>query len=91
MLQKSQSEEFLYMRVTGIYEFEVCGEQQKGRDYITVSKNGMVRDGELTPLDSLIHEYDLFTRLRKNHFFRYYLAIKYITRWHKGSRMIHFL
>lgn len=43
------------MKVTGIYEFEVCGEQEKGRDYITVSRNGMVREGELTPLDSLIH------------------------------------
>ena len=27
MLQKSQSEEFLYMKVIGIYEFEVCNEQ----------------------------------------------------------------
>jgi hypothetical protein len=91
MLQKSQSEEFLYMRVTGIYEFEACSEQEKGRDYITVSKNGMVREGELTPLDKLIHEYDLFTRLRKNHFFRYYLAIKYMARWNRGSRVIRLL
>jgi hypothetical protein len=55
MLQKSQSEEFLYMKVIGIYEFEVCNEQEKGSHYITVSKNGMVRDGELTPLDKLIY------------------------------------
>lgn len=38
------------MKITGIYEFEVCNEQDKGSSYITVSKNGMVRDGELTTL-----------------------------------------
>jgi hypothetical protein len=91
MLQKSQSEEFLYMRVTGIYEFEVCSEQEKGSSYITVSRNGMVRDGELTPLDNLIHEYELYSKLKKNHFFKYYLLIKFMNRWHRGSRMIKFV
>lgn len=79
------------MRVTGVYEFEVCGEQDKGNSYITVSRNGMVREGELTPLEDLIREYELFSRLRKNPFFRYYLAIKFLARWRRGSRMIKFV
>lgn len=33
------------MKVKGIYEYEVCTEQEKGSNYITLSKNGMVTDG----------------------------------------------
>jgi hypothetical protein len=57
MLQKAKSDEFMYMKVKGIYEYEVCNENEKGNQYITVSKNGMVSEGELIPLDKLIHEY----------------------------------
>ena len=55
MLQKAKSDEFMYMKIKGIYEYEVCSENEKGSHYITVSKNGMVTEGELIPLEKLIH------------------------------------
>ena len=45
LLQKNSSDEFLYMKVVGMYEYEACEETQKGKNYVTVSKNGMVLNG----------------------------------------------
>lgn len=45
----------------------------------------------MTPLDKLIYEYEIFNKLKKNHFFKYYLAIKFMNKWHKGSKMIKFV
>ena len=45
------------MKVKGVYEYEVCDEHSKGTHYITVSKNGMVMDGTLVPLETLVHEF----------------------------------
>ncbi len=33
------------MKIRGIYEFEVCDENDKGKNLVTVSRNGMVIDG----------------------------------------------
>lgn len=51
----------------------------------------MIRDGELTPLDKLIYQYEIFNKLKKNAFFRYFLVIKFMNKWHKGSKMIKFV
>lgn len=91
MLKKARSDEFMYMRVKGIYEYEVCSENEKGVNYITVSKNGMVCEGELVPLDKLIHEYDLFTRVKKVHFFKHFWTIKLMNKWNRGSKVAKFI
>ncbi len=57
LLQKSHSDEFLYMKVRGIYEFEVCDEHEKGKNFVTVSRNGMVIDGEMIALETMVHEF----------------------------------
>lgn len=57
LLKKSHSEEFLYMKVRGIYEFEVCDQNDKGKDFVTISRNGMVIDGEIIPLEKMVHEF----------------------------------
>lgn len=33
------------MKIVGMYQYEVCDEDEKGASYITVSKNGMVKNG----------------------------------------------
>ncbi len=50
----------------------------------------MVRDGELTTLPELIYEYQIYSKLKKNPFFRYYLAIKFMNKWNRGSKAIKF-
>lgn len=50
LLQKNQSDQFIYLKMTGIYEYEACDERDKGNSYVTVSKNGMVQNGELITL-----------------------------------------
>lgn len=60
LLKKSHSQEFLYMKVKGIYEFEVCDENDKGKDFITVSRNGMVIDGEIISLEKMVHEFEMY-------------------------------
>ena len=57
LLKKNNSEEFLYLKVVGMYEYEVCDEEKKGKMYVTVSKNGMIVNGELVPLKNLVREF----------------------------------
>jgi hypothetical protein len=45
------------MKVRGIYEFEVCDEHEKGKNFVTVSRNGMVIDGEMIALETMVHEF----------------------------------
>lgn len=51
----------------------------------------MVSEGELIPLEKLIYEYDLYSKLRKVPFFRYYFLIKFMNKWNRGSKVAKFI
>ena len=51
----------------------------------------MVSEGELIPLEQLIHDYENFTKLRKIHFFKYYPLLKMIGKWYRGSTVTRFV
>ncbi len=79
------------MKVRGIYEFEVCDEHEKGKNFVTVSRNGMVIDGEMIPLETMVHEFENFKKLRRIPFFRHFLWAKFMNIWNKGSKKAHFV
>ena len=78
MLQKNKSEEFLYMKVVGRYEYEPSKKKNKGSKYVTVSKNGMVMNGELISLENLARECEIYKKLKKIDFFQHFGKFKYL-------------
>ena len=69
----------------------MCAEGEKGNHYITVSRNGMVSEGELVPLDKLIRDYNNYVQLKKISFFKHYPLLKMMGKWHRGSTVARFV
>jgi hypothetical protein len=51
----------------------------------------MVTDGELVSLEDLIHEFEIYSKLKKIHFYQYYAQIKFMNKWNRGSKKAHFI
>lgn len=43
------------------------------------------------PLEKLIHDYDIYSKLKKIHYFKYYSLIKFMNKWNRGSKMAKFI
>jgi len=65
LLNASNNEEVLYLRHVDIYDYEATTFDQKGTDYITISRNGVLMDDRLVSMEQWLRDEAHHHRLRK--------------------------